>query len=65
MLNSVPRIVVRGAEVQDVINGGPEQIADVTITVGEHERGKVEIAFYSSDDLERVLDLILASRERI
>jgi ParB family chromosome partitioning protein len=38
---------------------------DVTITVGEHERGKVEIAFYSSDDLERVLDLILASRERI
>jgi hypothetical protein len=34
MLNSVPRIVVRGAEVQDVINGGPEQIADVTITVG-------------------------------
>lgn len=38
---------------------------DVTITVGEHERGKIEIAFYSSDDLERVLDLILASRERL
>ena len=38
---------------------------DVTITVGEHERGKIEIAFYSSDDLERVLDLVLASRERI
>jgi len=37
----------------------------VTITVGEHERGKIEIAFYSSDDLERVLDLVLASRERI
>ena len=38
---------------------------DVTITVDEHERGKIEIAFYSSDDLERVLDLVLASRERI
>ena len=38
---------------------------DVTITVGEQERGKIEIAFYSNDDLERVLDLVLASRERI
>jgi ParB family transcriptional regulator, chromosome partitioning protein len=39
---------------------------DVTITLGEHERGKIEIAFYSTDDLERVLDLVLASkRERI
>jgi ParB family chromosome partitioning protein len=38
---------------------------DVTITVGESDRGKIEIAFYSSDDLERVLDLVLASRERI
>jgi ParB family transcriptional regulator, chromosome partitioning protein len=37
---------------------------DVTITVGDHERGKIEIAFYSSDDLERVLDLVLVSRER-
>jgi ParB family chromosome partitioning protein len=38
---------------------------DVTITVGEQDRGKIEIAFYSSDDLERVLDLVLASRERM
>jgi ParB family chromosome partitioning protein len=38
---------------------------DVTISVGDHDRGKIEIAFYSSDDLERVLDLVLASRERI
>jgi ParB family chromosome partitioning protein len=38
---------------------------DVTIAVDEHERGKIEIAFYSSDDLERVLDLVLVSRERI
>jgi ParB family chromosome partitioning protein len=38
---------------------------DVTISVGDNERGKIEIAFYSSDDLERVLDLVLASRERI
>jgi ParB family chromosome partitioning protein len=38
---------------------------DVTIAVDDHERGKIEIAFYSSDDLERVLDLVLVSRERI
>jgi len=38
---------------------------DVTISVDDHERGKIEIAFYSSDDLERVLDLVLVSRERI
>lgn len=38
---------------------------DVIITVGEQDRGKIEIAFYSSDDLERVLDLVLVSRERM
>ena len=38
---------------------------DVIISVDDHERGKIEIAFYSSDDLERVLDLVLVSRERI
>jgi ParB family chromosome partitioning protein len=36
---------------------------DVTITVGANERGKIEIAFYSADDFERVLDLVLSSRE--
>ena len=36
---------------------------DVTITVGANERGKIEIAFYSTDDFERVLDLVLSSRE--
>ena len=34
MLNSVPRIVVRGAEVQDVVFGGGPSVADVTVTVG-------------------------------
>ncbi len=38
---------------------------DVSISVDDHERGKIEIAFYSSDDLERVLDLVLVSRERM
>ena len=39
---------------------------DVAITVGSGERGKIEISFYSADDLERVLDLILgATRERL
>ena len=37
---------------------------DVTITVGANERGKIEIAFYSADDFERVLDLVLAPREQ-
>jgi ParB family chromosome partitioning protein len=36
---------------------------DVTITVGANEHGKIEIAFYSADDFERVLDLVLSSRE--
>jgi ParB family chromosome partitioning protein len=39
---------------------------DVSIAVGSGERGKIEISFYSADDLERVLDLILgAKRERL
>lgn len=39
---------------------------DVSITVGAGERGKIEISFYSADDLERMLDLILgAKRERL
>ena len=39
---------------------------DVSITVGAGERGRIEISFYSADDFERVLDLILgAKRERM
>jgi ParB family transcriptional regulator, chromosome partitioning protein len=39
---------------------------DVTISLGAGERGKIEIAFYSTDDLERVLDVILGDkRERL
>jgi hypothetical protein len=34
MLNSVPRIVMRGADVQDLLVGGPAHMADVTIAVG-------------------------------
>jgi hypothetical protein len=34
MLNSVPRVIIRGAEVEDLVNGGPTEIADVTISVG-------------------------------
>jgi ParB family chromosome partitioning protein len=35
---------------------------DVTISLSDKERGRIEIAFYSSDDLERVLELILGHR---
>lgn len=39
---------------------------DVAISLGAEERGKIEIAFYSAEDLERVLDLILGhKRERL
>jgi ParB family chromosome partitioning protein len=39
---------------------------DVTISLSDKERGRIEIAFYSNDDLERVLELILGhKRERL
>jgi hypothetical protein len=34
MLNSVPRVVVRGAVVEDLVDGAPEQTADLTLAVG-------------------------------
>ena len=34
MLNSVPRVVLRGAILDDLVNGGPSQTADLTLTVG-------------------------------
>jgi ParB family chromosome partitioning protein len=38
---------------------------DVHIRLSGPERGAIEVAFYSADDLERVLDLVLgANRER-
>lgn len=39
---------------------------DVSISVTARDRGNIQIAFYSSDDLERLLDFILgARRERL
>jgi ParB family chromosome partitioning protein len=35
---------------------------DVTVSSTDGKRGKIEIAFYSADDLERVLDLILGPK---
>jgi ParB family chromosome partitioning protein len=35
---------------------------DVRITLGEGNRGQVVVSFYSADDLERVLDLMLGQR---
>jgi ParB family transcriptional regulator, chromosome partitioning protein len=38
---------------------------DVRVRLSGPERGTVEIAFYSADDLERILDLVLGpNRER-
>jgi ParB family transcriptional regulator, chromosome partitioning protein len=37
---------------------------DVRLRVGEGERGVVEIAFYSNDDLDRLLDMILRENRR-
>jgi ParB family transcriptional regulator, chromosome partitioning protein len=35
---------------------------DVRISVGEGEKGTIAISFYSADDLERVLDLVLGPK---
>jgi len=35
---------------------------DVRITLAEGERGQIAISFYSADDLERVLDLVLGPK---
>jgi ParB family chromosome partitioning protein len=37
---------------------------DVSIKLNGPEKGAIEIAFYSADDLERVLDIVLPNRER-
>jgi ParB family transcriptional regulator, chromosome partitioning protein len=37
---------------------------DVKLFVGPDEKGKIELAFYSNDDLERVLELILRDNRR-
>lgn len=34
MLNSVPRVVIRGALVEDLVDGGPPQTANLTLPVG-------------------------------
>jgi hypothetical protein len=34
MLNSVPRVVLRGALVEDLVNGGPARPTDLTLAVG-------------------------------
>ncbi len=34
MLNSVPRIVMRGALIEDLVNGGPPRTVDLTLTIG-------------------------------
>jgi ParB family transcriptional regulator, chromosome partitioning protein len=38
---------------------------DVEITLAGNERGTIGIAFYSFDDLERILDLIAGDRDRV
>jgi hypothetical protein len=34
MLNSVPRVVIRGAVIEDLVRGGAPQTADLTLAVG-------------------------------
>ena len=34
MLNSVPRVVIRGAVIEDLVTGHPAQTADLTLAVG-------------------------------
>jgi len=37
---------------------------DVKLMLGPDEKGRIELSFYSNDDLERVLDLILRDNRR-
>lgn len=37
---------------------------DVKLVLGPDEKGRIELSFYSNDDLERVLDLILRDKRR-
>jgi len=37
---------------------------DVRLTQSDAEKGKIEISFYSSEDMERILDLILRDQRR-
>ncbi len=34
MLNSVPRVIIRGAVLEDLVGGGPTETSDVTLAVG-------------------------------
>jgi hypothetical protein len=34
MLNSVARVVIRGALIEDLVDGGPARTADLTLTIG-------------------------------
>jgi ParB family chromosome partitioning protein len=37
---------------------------DVKINLAARERGRIEIAFYSNDDLDRILDLVLRENRK-
>ena len=65
------RKLARGGDTkrpQDVaLRAAAEQLrkylqTDVRVHQGEHGRGKVEVAYYSADDLDRLLDLIIGAR---
>lgn len=38
---------------------------DVTVALSGKERGEIRIAFYSADDLQRTLELLLGAREQV
>ena len=65
---TAPTVVPRTAVVEQSISPAVRQIqdalrralqTDVSIHLSTKEKGSINIAFYSSDDLDRVLDLIL------
>jgi hypothetical protein len=37
---------------------------DVRVRIGEGDKGVIELTFYSNDDLDRLLDLILRDNRR-
>jgi ParB family chromosome partitioning protein len=54
------RDIAQSAEVRQIQDALRRRLqTDVTVRVTERDRGRIEIAFYSSEDLERLLELMI------
>jgi len=56
------RAFTQNVELNSIVEGLTEHLATKVKIFGTQERGKIEIEYYSKEDLERVLDLITAGK---